>query len=1116
MRWQTILHFISFCSAVICCNPGWFPYGQKCYRGIQFDYDVRLARRYCQIFGGDLAVISDNASLQNMASILFENSNEISYWVHENSSLGETVSSTYCSYIYADEASSVKLGTDGNCDNGKQFVCEVAKTDSDYICPTSWSYYGNICYKTFKNLATYEQAVSYCSLQRAQLTVLDNIAKEHNAASVIIGQKGAYLVAAKQVKINGSESFKWTSGNDFEPSCAECLAHNFSLGGCLGFSSDEQHPTMFTWVALNCSASNYYMCEMQPVIRSTTQASTEPTTTLAPLQCPVGYNWKAHEESGFCYWETTYESERLNWYQARKFCQAYGGDLATYDNAQQEEHGIGSAKGHYRGLWFGLKRGKDDLLHWVDNSTSLYTNWYRGEPDFSSPTKFCVKHGDKNSQWELDYCGVKRWFICKAPPTRNPVIPNLENVSKKIPCNFSGPSVYRNQWYLYEDHCYLVREEAKYSWDTAQYFCQDNGGHLASIHSFEETDFILRLMSTAPNTDFWIGLSARGLDSSLTWSDGTPLQFLYWEDNFNTSITVSKCVNFDKLRGSWKTEHCNRFLGVVCKRGVNASYDFATPEPTPLMPGNCEKEWYRLGNKCYKPYGKKWSQRKSWDEAKIECEKEGASLASIHSADEQSFITDIMLDTGTTMWIGLENIDKGTVFKWSDDSPLDYSEWNANEPMMTDEDRGYSRDNSRLCVHLDYESFSMGKWSDIPCHRRLAYVCQKSTNPLLTEPSKDPFMCGNITGWSRVGTTCYGIFEDSQLSWVEAQAKCRTYEANLATFTSYADAIFLKKKIRRQDQFFWIGVRETKMNQYVPVIKRETTYANWFSGQPRRKSQINNCVSMDSQARWIVQDCTEKKSFVCALSTEQEEYKNRGTYESILENKMEEEIKPTVGAIIENDLVCPENATWVKLGNICYYFSTNYKFWLKAMFLCHQAGGSLASFHSLEEVKLVQNYLKQEGYNTLSSFSIGLGRGARGSYVWVDRSPVDFTYWEDDKPPSDLRSNNECVKFSLGTARWHPMNCDYEPAPYMCSFSKEAFKLQKTDLVINTTKLHLLDRKNEDLRKSDVGYSLSTGGIVGILISVMLILIVIIGVIYHLFYSSHRTVSPTLLEPDNL
>ena len=48
----------------------------------------------------------------------------------------------------------------------------------------------------------------------------------------------------------------------------------------------------------------------------------------------------------------------------------------------------------------------------------------------------------------------------------------------------------------------------------------------------------------------------------------------------------------------------------------------------------------------------------------------------------QDFLTDIVLEAYTEVWIGLRSIESGTVFHWSDDSRMDFTNWNANEPQF--------------------------------------------------------------------------------------------------------------------------------------------------------------------------------------------------------------------------------------------------------------------------------------------------------------------------------------------------------------------------------------------------------------------------------------------------
>ena len=59
-------------------------------------------------------------------------------------------------------------------------------------------------------------------------------------------------------------------------------------------------------------------------------------------------------------------------------------------------------------------------------------------------------------------------------------------------------------WEKFEGHCYLFPDTTYGSWDSAETICVGKGGHLASVHSYAEMDFIwnLSLSSTGP---IWLG-----------------------------------------------------------------------------------------------------------------------------------------------------------------------------------------------------------------------------------------------------------------------------------------------------------------------------------------------------------------------------------------------------------------------------------------------------------------------------------------------------------------------------------------------------------------------------------------------------------------------------------
>ncbi|KAF8794564.1 Macrophage mannose receptor 1 like protein [Argiope bruennichi] len=1029
------MHFLPFAvfffvvsAGAFGCNPDWISYNGGCYKFEPRLSDVRMARKFCQLLKADLAFLDQNATT------LIGVDPAQKYWIREDSVRTTDLASvpiSQCPYLYQQNFEY------GDCNEMYFFICEEIQEDPTHRCPEGWVLLDAKCYKAVDHQSNLTVSVAACHADQGQLAVLDDESKEANAQTVIIGKNTTFLVGAERE--NGT--FKWFDGKPFNPYCSLCT--NFtSNGNCLGIKSNSNHPTMFKWVNVECSAVNSFLCEREAISENMTSTPL-PTTTSAsspPLLCPIGYNWKAFRNTNYCFWETTYETERLNWYQARQFCQAYGGDLATYRDSQEEDTGLGGAKGHYKGLWFGLKRGEDDIFSWVDGSELNYTNWDYAEPNLRSRSKYCASHAAGNARWELDYCGVRRWFICKAPKVRNPILP--DTTFPKTQCNFSSSPFYHHRWYSHKNYCYLIHDEAKYSWDLAHNFCKDNEAHLASIHSFDETDFILFASNIVSSSDYWIGLASKGLGSSFTWSDGTPLDFLYWVNDSgpNETESMNTCISFDPLRGYWKTTHCNKLQGVICKRGINASYDFPTQEPAVILPGNCEHGWYPLGNKCYKVFGKKWTQKQSWTTAQKECEKENATLASIHNEDQQNFLTDLILEIDDDAWIGLENLYRGSLFQWVDDTALDYANWDVNEPSVSNDDEDselfYTSSYERTCVEISYGRENMGKWNDVSCYQSNAYICQKFKDPNITTPSEDPFTCTDIPGWSR-----------------------------LVSFKNSAVAVFLAKRIKTKNEFFWTGIRETEEAKFGTFNGNKLKISNWLAEQPKLVSSfMDNCVAMNSQAKWVVRSCREKLNYVCEWNSD-------------AENEID----------IDESHLCPKSNGWQDIGgDMCIKKFFVRKTWNDAMYDCFQHGGSLVTFHSAKDL---HQFVEHVNTNyRFTSVHIGLGRRKDGSYMWADYSPVDFTAWDPDDPPSTTK---DCVELDMRTEKWRKVHCDDLRRNYFCSATKNR-NIEEDVITSNFTKA-------EDI----VSKKLAAGGIVGIVIC-LLVVLAIIGVTVYYVYPRER------------
>ncbi|XP_072014744.1 macrophage mannose receptor 1-like [Amphiura filiformis] len=142
----------------------------------------------------------------------------------------------------------------------------------------------------------------------------------------------------------------------------------------------------------------------------------------------------------------------------------------------------------------------------------------------------------------------------------------------------------------------------------------------------------------------------------------------------------------------------------------------ATVEP---YEATCDDSWNLFGYYCYKPS----NSNKSFSDAEIMCQDEGAHLASIHNHGEQKFIMDIM-ENSWHFWIGLtDRLIEGT-FVWKDNSSqVNFTKWHPSQPN----DHKNTREEAD-CVDV----WDTGNWFDETCDKLRKYICKKNALRNLT------------------------------------------------------------------------------------------------------------------------------------------------------------------------------------------------------------------------------------------------------------------------------------------------------------------------------------------------------------------------------------------------
>jgi len=277
------------------------------------------------------------------------------------------------------------------------------------------------------------------------------------------------------------------------------------------------------------------------------------------------------------------------------------------------------------------------------------------------------------------------------------------------------------------------------TWTSAQGECEKMGGHLAEPITAEEQEFLKSISKIVEASDqrsnWWIGLSDTSHEGRWFWQyNETAVTFSSWVQGRPNS----ESPNFDDCAMLYSDDHSYDWQDVncedpslsfpisfVCQKandGITSTTEFSTitstsrssTPSTTMQPLGCDEinGWNEFEDHCYKIFNDD-SFETGWNEAKDICLSHDANLASIHSQDEDDFITSISVNVKThSVWFGLywDNEE----FKYEDGSIFDYSNWDSSN-SEPDEDGCVLK----ACGY-DY------RWWDSDCDAFVGqFVCKK-------------------------------------------------------------------------------------------------------------------------------------------------------------------------------------------------------------------------------------------------------------------------------------------------------------------------------------------------------------------------------------------------------
>ena len=110
-------------------------------------------------------------------------------------------------------------------------------------------------------------------------------------------------------------------------------------------------------------------------------------------------------------------------------------------------------------------------------------------------------------------------------------------------------------------------------WTDAEKYCEDQGGHLASISSIAIHNFLLQSMASRPGMKWhvlakaiWVGGYDFDDETNWKWTDCSPFQHLFWGEGEPNNHKNNQHCTWIREDGKWDDLTCKDKKQYVCQK----------------------------------------------------------------------------------------------------------------------------------------------------------------------------------------------------------------------------------------------------------------------------------------------------------------------------------------------------------------------------------------------------------------------------------------------------------------------------------------------------------------------------------------------------------------------
>lgn len=224
--------------------------------------------------------------------------------------------------------------------------------------------------------------------------------------------------------------------------------------------------------------------------------------------------------------------------------------------------------------------------------------------------------------------------------------------------------------YTFGGHSYMFYS-GSLTWDQAVDYCEEVGGHLATITSQEEWSFIQEI-AKEKGGHFWLGATDKNYNGDWRWITGEAWQFTAWSNEYPNSDSEADYLYISSTRDymwyNWEQKMDNNANeGFICEWDVLPSKTESVFIPDDV---------YAFNEHQYKFY----PYSMTWHEAKEFCETVGGHLAVVTTEEEWSFIQSKAIANTGHFWLGATDEKLEGEWKWITGEPWSFTAWSDEYP----------------------------------------------------------------------------------------------------------------------------------------------------------------------------------------------------------------------------------------------------------------------------------------------------------------------------------------------------------------------------------------------------------------------------------------------------